>query len=197
VAEIHENDDIDELVHCVCDAREESGLMVQCELCLCWQHAHCMHFHQERDVPDDGYFCFSCRFPKHVRSSRRNCFLTNHWLKSCKKPKFEFSLADKEREERERRLLGVIHALVGATLDARDVLRTLNAPVADDRRQDVRQLVDTIAAKVDLLEKECDDEDDDNDTKGDAMSDAELKNQLFLAFADLERAKNVVSNERH
>lgn len=55
MAEIHENDDIDELVHCVCDAREESGLMVQCELCLCWQHAHCMHFHQERDVPDDGY----------------------------------------------------------------------------------------------------------------------------------------------
>jgi len=34
VAEIHENDEIDELVHCVCDAREESGLMVQCEVGL-------------------------------------------------------------------------------------------------------------------------------------------------------------------
>ena len=33
--------------------------MVQCECCLCWQHAHCMHFDAELDVPKDGYV--SCR----------------------------------------------------------------------------------------------------------------------------------------
>jgi hypothetical protein len=55
VAEIHENDEIDELVHCICLAREESGLMVQCECCLCWQHAYCMSFDQELDVPQNGY----------------------------------------------------------------------------------------------------------------------------------------------
>ena len=54
MAEIHEADP-EELVNCVCDAREESGLMVQCECCLCWQHAHCMHFDGETDVPEDGY----------------------------------------------------------------------------------------------------------------------------------------------
>ena len=38
VRDIHESDDVDELVHCICDFKEESGLMIQCEICLTWQH---------------------------------------------------------------------------------------------------------------------------------------------------------------
>lgn len=38
VRSIHESDDVDELVHCICDFKEESGLMIQCEICLTWSH---------------------------------------------------------------------------------------------------------------------------------------------------------------
>lgn len=38
VREIHESDDVDELVHCICDFKEESGLMIQCECSLTWSH---------------------------------------------------------------------------------------------------------------------------------------------------------------
>lgn len=51
----HENDNIEEVVKCICSIAEENGLMVQCEHCLYWQHALCMNFKLESDVPDDGY----------------------------------------------------------------------------------------------------------------------------------------------
>lgn len=38
VRAIHESDEVDELVHCICDFKEESGLMIQCSSCLCWVH---------------------------------------------------------------------------------------------------------------------------------------------------------------
>lgn len=41
VRSIHESDDVDELVHCICDFKEESGLMIQCEICLTWSHGEC------------------------------------------------------------------------------------------------------------------------------------------------------------
>lgn len=30
-----------DMVHCMCDVDEESGLMMQCDICLCWQHGSC------------------------------------------------------------------------------------------------------------------------------------------------------------
>lgn len=51
----HENDNIEEVVKCICSYMEENGLMVQCELCLTWQHALCMGYKHESDVPSDGY----------------------------------------------------------------------------------------------------------------------------------------------
>ena len=30
-----------DMVHCPCGVEEESGLMMQCDLCLCWQHGSC------------------------------------------------------------------------------------------------------------------------------------------------------------
>lgn len=38
VRDIHESDEVDELVHCICDFKEESGLMIQCETSLTWLH---------------------------------------------------------------------------------------------------------------------------------------------------------------
>lgn len=55
----HENDNIEEVVKCICSYHEENGLMVQCELCLTWQHALCMGYKHESDVPSDGYVSLS------------------------------------------------------------------------------------------------------------------------------------------
>jgi hypothetical protein len=79
VREIHESDDVDELLHCICDFKEESGLMVQCEVCLTWQHGYCFNIDTEQDVPD-SYVCFACREPKLVRHSCRYAW-DQDWLK--------------------------------------------------------------------------------------------------------------------
>lgn len=79
VREIHESDDVDELLHCICDLKEESGLMVQCEVCLTWQHGYCFEIDTEEDVPD-SYICFACREPKLVRPSCRYAW-DQDWLK--------------------------------------------------------------------------------------------------------------------
>ena len=40
----------EELVQCVCRRVDGDGLMVQCEVCLSWQHGHCTGFYQESQV---------------------------------------------------------------------------------------------------------------------------------------------------
>ena len=29
---------------------EEDGLMIQCDICLCWQHGMCLDIHKEEEV---------------------------------------------------------------------------------------------------------------------------------------------------
>lgn len=70
VKEIHESDEVDELVHCICDYKEESGLMIQCEVCLTWQHGTCFEIEDEQQVPE-CYVCFACRDPRLGRESQR------------------------------------------------------------------------------------------------------------------------------
>lgn len=60
----------EEIINCICGHREEDGLMVQCELCLCWQHALCHGIQRERDVPDK-YVCAICTNPQKPRQSRK------------------------------------------------------------------------------------------------------------------------------
>ena len=59
-----------ELVHCFCGLAEEDGLMIQCELCLCWQHGICLGIDTEQAVPDP-YVCHFCRYPYRERLSQR------------------------------------------------------------------------------------------------------------------------------
>ncbi|RWS25423.1 uncharacterized protein B4U80_00560 [Leptotrombidium deliense] len=82
--DIHENDDFEEFVHCVCDLKEESGLMIQCEVCLTWQHGQCFNIEKEEDVRD-SYVCYFCKNPRLVRESCRFKF-DQEWLKKGKLP---------------------------------------------------------------------------------------------------------------
>ncbi|XP_064076838.1 PHD finger protein 20-like isoform X1 [Vanessa tameamea] len=60
----------EEIINCHCGFREEDGLMVQCELCLCWQHALCHNIQKESEVPEK-YTCSICLNPRRGRRSKR------------------------------------------------------------------------------------------------------------------------------
>ncbi|XP_063373383.1 uncharacterized protein LOC134661310 [Cydia amplana] len=60
----------EEIINCHCGFREEDGLMVQCELCLCWQHALCHNIQREAEVPEK-YTCSICLNPRRGRRRQR------------------------------------------------------------------------------------------------------------------------------
>lgn len=53
--------------------------MIQCELCLCWQHAHCNNIEKENQVPEK-YVCKICKNPQRMRASMKY-FHDQEWLK--------------------------------------------------------------------------------------------------------------------
>ncbi|KAG7280841.1 hypothetical protein CRUP_010823 [Coryphaenoides rupestris] len=68
-----------ELVRCVCEVEEENDFMIQCELCLCWQHGTCMGLYED-NVPH-SYICYSCRDATGWKRGRY--FLSDSdWLRS-------------------------------------------------------------------------------------------------------------------
>lgn len=88
IRDIHESDDVDELLHCICDFKEESGLMVQCEVCLTWQHGGCFEIETEEEVPE-SYVCFACRDPRLVRQSCKFAY-DQEWLKKGRLSTFPY-----------------------------------------------------------------------------------------------------------
>ncbi|XP_018332733.1 PHD finger protein 20 [Agrilus planipennis] len=69
----------EEIINCTCGITEEDGLMIQCELCLCWQHAYCNNIEKENQVPDK-YVCYICQNSTRSRSSRIY-YHDQDWLK--------------------------------------------------------------------------------------------------------------------
>lgn len=68
----------EEVVNCICGLMEEDGLMIQCDICLCWQHSHCSDFETENEVPEK-YICKICKNPPHLRKSQK--YMYDHdWL---------------------------------------------------------------------------------------------------------------------
>lgn len=74
----------EEIINCTCKFMEEDGLMIQCDLCLCWQHGHCNAIEKEKDVPDK-YVCYICRHPYRQRPSMKYN-LDQEWIKEGKLP---------------------------------------------------------------------------------------------------------------
>ena len=46
----HEHLTTEEVVNCSCKRSEEDGLMIQCDICLCWQHGTCLGVEEEDQV---------------------------------------------------------------------------------------------------------------------------------------------------
>ncbi|XP_037659552.1 PHD finger protein 20-like protein 1 isoform X1 [Choloepus didactylus] len=72
-----EDDDLDEIVRCICEMDEENGFMIQCEECLCWQHSACMGLLEE-SIPEQ-YICYICRDPPGQRWSAKYRY-DREWL---------------------------------------------------------------------------------------------------------------------
>ena len=77
----------EELVNCSCRRLEEDGLMIQCDICLCWQHGYCVGIEDEDPVPEK-HVCETCRQPPGGRSEARFS-LDQDWLKEGKLPSLE------------------------------------------------------------------------------------------------------------
>ena len=82
----------EELVNCTCRRIEEDGLMIQCDICLCWQHGYCVGIEDEDPVPEK-HVCETCRQPPGGRTEARFS-LDQDWLKEGKLPSCEFALED-------------------------------------------------------------------------------------------------------
>ena len=69
----------EEVVNCQCKRMEEDGLMIQCDICLCWQHGTCLGIEEEDQVQDD-YVCDTCRHPRLGKSGGAQLSVDQDWL---------------------------------------------------------------------------------------------------------------------
>ncbi|CAF0916481.1 unnamed protein product [Brachionus calyciflorus] len=51
-----------EVIHCKCSNNVNKGFMIQCEICLCWQHGVCERILSNSQVPE-SYLCWICNEP--------------------------------------------------------------------------------------------------------------------------------------
>ncbi|XP_059174390.1 PHD finger protein 20-like isoform X2 [Physella acuta] len=57
-----------DIVNCVCGLRETNGLMIQCDVCMCWQHFACVD-NKNTGEPPANYVCFICENTPGIRDS--------------------------------------------------------------------------------------------------------------------------------
>ena len=122
IRDIHESDDVDELLHCICDFKEESGLMVQCEVCLTWQHGGCFEIETEEEVPE-SYVCFACRDPRLVRPSCKYAY-DQDWLKKGRLATFPY-IKDEVQSNCSLNQGKTINQLLGLIIEVMQVLSSL------------------------------------------------------------------------
>ncbi|XP_041360904.1 PHD finger protein 20-like protein 1 [Gigantopelta aegis] len=144
VAETEDEEDGNEVVNCVCGFYETDGLMIQCDICLCWQHAQCLNL--DKDSVPTNYICFICENPPGFREGCRSVH-NQEWLKSGHLPPFSFLNLPQSEESRETSQ--AIHSLVGD-------LHNINA-VLHGLQQQIKVSQDSENAELSLWYKDWDD----------------------------------------
>ncbi|XP_039281582.1 uncharacterized protein LOC111047947 [Nilaparvata lugens] len=113
----------EEIINCMCGYTEEDGLMIQCDLCLCWQHGLCNNISTDSEVPEK-YICYICLHSKHSRSSRK--YMHNQdWLKEGKLPILSFRQHDDQELQKKETILKRSHELVSSLLQLQTVVKSL------------------------------------------------------------------------
>lgn len=124
----------EEIINCLCGITEEDGLMVQCELCLCWQHGHCSAIERERDVPDK-YVCYICRNPYRGRTSLKYSH-DQDWIKAGKLESLDNRTIDIESINKRTALLKRSYDLVGALIKIQQTLQSLRVKINVAQKKD-------------------------------------------------------------
>ncbi|BFZ20919.1 hypothetical protein BsWGS_23958 [Bradybaena similaris] len=85
-----EDEDMEaDVVNCVCGLRETSGLMIQCDVCMCWQHFVCVDS-DNSGVPPANYVCRLCESTPGIRDSCRYMYDMG-WERRGELPTFPFA----------------------------------------------------------------------------------------------------------
>lgn len=117
----------EEVINCICGFKEEDGLMVQCEICLCWQHGACHSMDKDSDVPE-RYVCSICLDPIHVRSSQRYSY-ANHYLTLTKLPRFRYRTCKEDILRHRERILSKSFELTSNLQSIHKMERALTAKI--------------------------------------------------------------------
>lgn len=116
----------EEIINCLCGFGEEDGLMIQCELCLCWQHGACNGIEKECQVPEK-YVCYICKNPTLGRKSMK--FIHDQdWLYEGRLPHANYHAASKNTPQRSD-VLKQSHTLLGNMLELKKSLHSLNVKI--------------------------------------------------------------------
>lgn len=122
----------EEIINCICTFPEEDGLMIQCELCLCWQHGVCNGIERESEVPEK-YVCYICRNPHCGRHSMKHKH-DQEWLYEGRLPTLK-SNGNPTRSHRHH-ILKQTHKLTGNLLELKQFLHSLKVKINIAERKD-------------------------------------------------------------
>ncbi|KAG2192731.1 hypothetical protein INT47_006448 [Mucor saturninus] len=95
------------LIRCVCTSTEDDGFTIQCERCLVWQHAYCVHISQST-IPDH-YLCDQCSQRKRPKLSKRIPIAKNK-LQQLDEPS-SFNTKKKKKHVKSRIVSRHVHAI--------------------------------------------------------------------------------------
>lgn len=116
----------EEIINCVCGFGEEDGLMVQCEMCLCWQHGLCNLIEKPHQVPDN-YVCFICKNPLRQRKSQK--YLNyQEWLYDGKLSIASYHTPNPKQTSRFE-TLKTCHTLTGNLLEMKRFMNSLDVKI--------------------------------------------------------------------
>ncbi|KAL7047970.1 hypothetical protein ACKWTF_003161 [Chironomus riparius] len=113
----------EEIINCVCGYGEEDGLMIQCELCLCWQHGICHGYEKSTQVPDK-HVCLICKNPYRQRTSKR-FFHDQDWLYDGKLSIANYHLPNPKQTARFDTLKSC-HTLIGNLIEMKKFMNSLD-----------------------------------------------------------------------
>lgn len=116
----------EEIINCLCLYPEEDGLMIQCELCLCWQHGGCNGIEKESEVPEK-YVCYICRNPEGARESMKYIH-DQDWLYDGKLPHANYHQTSRHAIQRFD-ILKQSHTLTGNLFELKRSLHSLNVKI--------------------------------------------------------------------
>ncbi|XP_047362274.1 PHD finger protein 20 isoform X3 [Vespa velutina] len=124
----------EEIINCTCGYMEEDGLMIQCDLCLCWQHGHCNAIEKEKDVPEK-YVCYICRHPYRERPSKKY-YHDQDWIKEGKLPSLSTRTKNQNAINKRTAILKRSYDLVAALLQMQQILHSLRVKINVAQKKD-------------------------------------------------------------